>query len=319
MPTAMGPCRFGQYSRFHRLVLDELGLHKVPIVLLDQTVRYQGDLGRLGSRFRRLGWQSMIITDYMKKLLLQTRPYERNKGETDRIYRECLDRLVQTIEQRGNLGDCAEYIAGRFASIALDRSSPKPLIGIVGEIYVRSNQFSNNFIVRKIEALGGEAIMPPMQEWVAYTDWERRKDLMRNAGIVDCLKESATRRIQQHDVTRIRKSFSGRINHFFRELPTDDVMGLSAPYMSEHVRGEANLSIGRAVEYARHQCHGIVNLIPFGCMPGTIVNALLWRFTRNYPHIPVLKMVYDGTRQSGDQTRIEAFMYQARESIDATG
>jgi predicted CoA-substrate-specific enzyme activase len=315
MPTAMGPCRFGQYSRFHRLVLDELGLHEVPILVLDQTEQYQGDLRRLGSKFRRLGWQSMIITDYMKKLLLQTRPYELHTGETDRIYLECLDRLVRTIEQQGALGDCAAYALERFASVAVDRSAPRPLIGVVGEIYVRSNQFSNNFIIRRIEALGGEAVMPPMQEWVAYTDWERRKDLLRNSGFAGGLQEWATHKVQNYYAAKIRKGFSGRINHFFSELPTGDVMRLSAPYVSEHVRGEANLSMGRAVEYARHPCNGIVNLIPFGCMPGTIVNALLSRFSGHYPDIPVLKMVYDGTRQSGDQTRIEAFMYQARESL----
>jgi len=33
----------------------------------------------------------------------------------------------------------------------------KPLIGIVGEIFVRLNRFSNEDVIGKIEQLGGEA------------------------------------------------------------------------------------------------------------------------------------------------------------------
>ena len=314
MPTAMGPCRFGQYSRFHRLVLDDLGLTDVPIVLLDQTVNYEGHLSRLGNGFRRLGWQAVLVIDYMKKLLLQTRPYEIHRGDCDSIYRECLDRLIGTIERQGAMGNGAAYAVQRFSSVAVSHAAHKPRIGLVGEIYVRSNQFSNNFIIRRIEELGGEAIMPTMQEWVTYTDWERRRDLQRDGSALDYLKERLTQSVQNYYVRKIRKPFEKSLSLFCHEASTDALMHLSSPYLSEHVRGEANLSMGRAVEYARHGLHGIVNVIPFGCMPGTIVNALLSRFSQDYPDIPVLKMVYDGTMQAGDQTRIEAFMYQALEA-----
>ena len=35
MATAYGPCRFGQYNKFYRMILDELGFHNVPIYTLD--------------------------------------------------------------------------------------------------------------------------------------------------------------------------------------------------------------------------------------------------------------------------------------------
>jgi len=296
------------------MVLDDLGLEDVPIVLLDQTVAYEGHLSRLGSNFRRLGWQAVILIDYMKKLLLQTRPYESSKGDTDAAYQECLDRLIQTVRARGTIGDCPAFTARRFSSIGT-RLERKPRIGIVGEIYVRSNPFSNNFMIRRIEALGGEAVMPTMQEWICYTDWERRRDLQRSGTLMDYLKERLTGAVQEYYVRKIRKPFEGKVRHFCREASTDEVMALSAPYLSEHVRGEANLSMGRAVEYALHGLSGIVNLMPFGCMPGTIVNALLTSFSRDYQQVPVLKMDYDGTMQAGEQTRIEAFMYQAHGQV----
>jgi len=90
-------------------------------------------------------------------------------------------------------------------------------------------------------------------------------------------------------------------------------MGLSEPYITEHLKGEVTLSMARVEEYAIHNLNGVANLTPFHCMPGTITNTLLFEFTKKYPHIPVLKMVYDGTKQPGDETKLEAFMFQARQ------
>lgn len=311
MASASGPCRFGQYCRLHRMVLDELGHREVPILELDQTVKYDSTLGRLGTKVRRLGWRAILVVDYLKKLLLQTRPYEIATGDSDSVYEECLKHLEQCIEMFGDIGDSCTYASTRFASIAVDRTVPKPLIGIVGEIYVRSNQFSNDFIVRSIEARGGEVLMPPLQEWIAYTDWERCRDLQRAGAVFKLFKERMSRYVQRRDAALIRNSFAGSVAHFLDELPPEELMKLSSPYLSQHVRGEANLSIGRAIEYIHHRCHGIVNLIPFGCMPGTIVNALLCLVSRQYPGIPILKMSYDGTKQSSDEIRIETFMHQA--------
>jgi len=316
MPSAMGPCRFGQYNRFHRLVLDDLGFKNVPMILLDQTENYSNDLNRLGNGFRLIGWQSIILVDYLKKLLLQTRPYEAQKGESNAVYQKCLDEIVCSVEKKGALNGCTEFIAEHFSSIALNNPGSKPLIGIVGEIFVRSNQFSNDFFIRRIEELGGELVMPTLQEWVSYTDWERRKDFRRGGNYRAYLSEVLKNRIQEHYVSKISRPFKNSINHFFKEAPTAHIMDLCSSYCTEDIRGEANLSMGRAVEYALHGFHGIANLAPFNCMPGTIVNTLFSRFSKDYPQTPILKMIYDGTKQSSSQTRIEAFMHQVQQTMD---
>jgi hypothetical protein len=59
-----------------------------------------------------------------------------------------------------------------------------------------------------------------------------------------------------------------------------------------------------------------VNVIPFNCMPGTIVEALLERYRQFHPETPILKMTYDGLTHLGEDTRIEAFMYQAHQHAE---
>jgi predicted nucleotide-binding protein (sugar kinase/HSP70/actin superfamily) len=75
--------------------------------------------------------------------------------------------------------------------------------------------------------------------------------------------------------------------------------------------GEATLSMGKSVDLIRHGAAGIVNAMPFGCMPGTIVTALMQGLERTY-NVPVITMPFDGTETSTLQIQLEAFMDQAK-------
>ena len=316
MPTAFGPCRFGQYNKFQRMVLDDLGLEQVPMILLDQDRDYQGDVKNLGTDFRKLAWSGIVFVDCMQKLLRETRPYEVKPGETDAVYERFLRRSEQVIESRGDLVALAYEARAAFEAIPVDRTHPRPRIGLVGEVFVRCNQFTNNFIARKIERLGGEVVLPPFEEWVNYIGWSRVADAKRDGQYLRLLTEKITEFIQRREKRRILEPFRGSIRHFFDEPPSDDVIRRGMRYIHHDVRGEPILSMGRCTEYAEEGCDGVVNLIPFNCMPGTIVNALLTKFQKDWD-MPVLKVAYDGLEQATEMVRLEAFMHQCSERLAA--
>ena len=315
MPTALGPCRFGQYSRFHRMVLDDIGLHDVEILELDQTTGYHDDLAQLGMGFVKDAWSGIVVIDLLQKMARETRPYEVNPGEVDRVYGKHLAQIERALEQgRDLLGEGWEARSA-FDAIPVDRSVRRPLIGIIGEIFVRCNQFSNNFIVRKIEQLGGEVSVPPLEEWMDYINHERKRDLRREGRYGLYVKEVLSETAQGYCLNRLAKPFRGALQRFYREADTSAILERAKPYLHASVRGESVLSMGRAVEYAEHQFNGIVNLAPFNCIPGTVVNALLEKFRRDHNNMPCLKMAYDGLEQTSEDTRLEAFMYQAQQNL----
>jgi len=320
MPSAMGPCRFGQYSKFHRMVLDELGLEDVPIVELDQasTDGYYGDLGTLGPRFRKLAWNGIVLVDLLQKVTRQTRPYEKTKGDCDSLYDYFLQRIEGAVERGQDLLPLAREIVQAFASVATDRTTRKPRIGIVGEIYVRCNPTCNNRLVRKLEALGAEVCLPPLEEWIDYIARERKTDCLAARDYLGYLTEVATGLYQERELRRLTRPFRGLIREFLYEADIGEVIELAKPYLDFAIRGEAVLSMGRAVEYARHGFDGVVNVIPFNCMPGTIVEALLERYRFFHPDMPILKMAYDGFNHVGEDTRVEAFVYQAQQHAEQT-
>ncbi len=318
MATAYGPCRFGQYNKFHRMVLDDLGFQEVPMVCLDQDKSYQEDVATLGMRWKQLVWQGILLVDYLQRLLRQTRPYEVNPGETDAVYSHYIEMAIDCLEKGKDLLRVAQKARDRFVRIEVDRSKPKPLIGVIGEVYVRMNQYANNFIVRRIEKLGGEAVIPPLEEWINYIGYCRMEDCVRERNWKGYLKEWIMDVVQRYQAFKRARPFKGLVRHFYREEPSAAVIQKGSKYIHPSFRGEAILSMGRAVEYAEEPVDGIINLVPFHCMPGTVVNALLEKFQKDYDGIPILKMAFDGQEATNEQTRLEAFMHQAQQRMQAS-
>ena len=189
----------------------------------------------------------------------------------------------------------------------------KPLIGIVGEIFVRSSKFSNEDVVRKIEALGGEAWLAPVEEWVYYASLLDLRHSLARRDYSTAVKSWVTRYVQkciEHEYAKYFKGFLRTVS----EPSTARVLKLAAPYLHHSFEGEAVLSVGKAVDFAKRGAHGVVNTMPFGCMPGTIVTALMRAVTMDCG-LPVINIAYDGTESATNEIQLEAFMDQARAPI----
>ncbi len=311
MPSASGPCRFGHYNHTHRIIFDRLGYHDIPLVSPDAKDSYSKSMG-LDLRFRRYAWQGIVAVDLLTKLTFETRPYEKNRGETDEIQKYYLNRICQAVEAGKNkIFKLMTDMREGFAAIPQSRNGKRPVIGIIGEIYLRCNPECNADVARKIEQLGGEAWVAPISEWFYYT----------NAGYI---YESFMRRMPHHvflglardlaqkwDEHRLSKPFEGQIKNL-HEPSTLKVLKLAAPYLHYSYKGEAILSVGKALDFIEKGASGIVNILPFTCMPGTIVSALGKQIREKNNNLPWLDISIDGNEGVNLETRLEAFMHQTR-------
>ncbi|MCB2227134.1 MAG: hypothetical protein KQH53_10700 [Desulfarculaceae bacterium] len=317
MPGGTGPCRFGQYHRYHRLVLDELGFEQVRIYSPDQSETFYKELGMVGgSDFTRLGWQGVVAIDLLMKALHETRPYEANPGETDALYQRFLQKVCDTMKVKGDLGKVMGEARKEFAAVPKSGVNHRPLVGVVGEIYTRANRFANEDIVRTIEALGGEAWTPTIGEWVLYTNYTsafRAKMLKKRSALIGTLLENY---FQHKDERTLGRPWHGALKTL-HEPEVKKVLKMAHPYLEPSFEGEAILSVGKSRDmFSRGAC-GVINVIPFTCMPGTIVNALMKRFREDHGNLPFLPMAMDGQEQTGSRIRLEAFMHQVRQFQEA--
>jgi len=197
-----------------------------------------------------------------------------------------------------------------FRAIPIDREERRPIIGVVGEIYVRLHQFCNQEIVRQIEELGGEARVAPFGEWIHYQTDRYIANGKRDWKLYDIFAGSAFHSIQEKDEKKLLEPFRDDLLDW-EEPTTKEVLDLSEEYMHPSFEGEAILSIGKAVDYAKKGSSGILNIIPFSCMPGMIVNAISKKIREQNGNIPWLNIDYDGMDENNGRSRLEAFIYQA--------
>ncbi len=310
MPSGKGPCRFGQYNRYHRLVLDKLGLPHVPIVAPMQDESFYKDVGMVGRDFLRLNWKGILSVDLLQKALWEHRPYEKKKGEADRIYQQALARVIIAIEHRRDPLPILKQAYEKFSSLEMT-GRDRPVIGVVGEIYIRGNRFGNEDVVGQIERLGGEAWVAPISEWLLYINATAKASAAMSRYWKDFLKAHVTHWFQVRDEHRLTAAFNGTMRSL-HEPAIETTLQRAKPYVHHSFEGEAVLSVGKALDYIFRGVSGIINVMPFTCMPGTITGALLKRVREEHDNIPILSIAYEGQRDTQTVTRLEAFMHQAR-------
>ena len=91
-----------------------------------------------------------------------------------------------------------------------------------------------------------------------------------------------------------------------------EILKKASPYLHDSFEGEAVLSIGKSVDLIEKGVSGIINAMPFGCMPGTVVTTLIRGVSREYG-VPCTTVPFDGTESSTTEIQLEAFMNQAAE------
>jgi len=97
----------------------------------------------------------------------------------------------------------------------------------------------------------------------------------------------------------------------FEELPIEEILDLGEQYIHRSLRGEAILSIGKIIHSIKGGRDGVVNVMPFTCMPGNLVSAVTIRIEKDYPGFPLLSLSYDGSHQANYLNKIRTFVSQA--------
>jgi predicted nucleotide-binding protein (sugar kinase/HSP70/actin superfamily) len=318
-PGSCGPCRFGQYTALLRDVLDERGFHQVELYSPTAANAYNG-FGDRPRPLRQLTWQGVVAIDLLDRVRLETRPYATDPELADRAYQEGLHDVILAVERGGGRGlvRALDAAVHRFVAIPRNDSDLRPLVGVVGEIYVRWNEHANRGLVRQVEELGGEVLLASMAEFVHFSTY-RMRAVARAAGDwrawVEGALTEAWQSLAEWRLGRVVKPVLRRPD----EANSGFVVRSIASFYDGILGTEAVLTMGRAMDYGRMGAHGIINVLPFSCMPGLIVGGLAPRMRRELQQIPWLDIPYDAQKETNIRTRLEAFMFQVHQFRTRTG
>jgi predicted CoA-substrate-specific enzyme activase len=331
-----GPCRLGMYYMMQRRILDKLGLGEVPMVALGANFAEAG----FGHDALLAAWGGVVAHDMLEKLRTRTRPYEAMAGASDELYqrylRELCDqvlpeqaRLLQSRAGRlralvgkhtGAMVDLLRCAQRDFAAVPRrDGDGDRPLIGVVGEWFVRIHDGANQSVLRKLERAGAETWLAPASEFFSYSIYiesllarDRHLDTQDKADKKLAFGRSLLTRVAMRDEHHLFAAtlpyLEGREDIGPREIVTE-----GSRYIHPSFGGEPICSMGKARDFWKRRLDGIVNVIPFNCMPGNAVSMLSHAFRRDHDNIPFLNLDYDGFVDASRDARLASFMSQVKE------
>ena len=213
-----GPCRFGMYEAEYRFALKNAGFDGFRVLLFKDSDGIKAASGEPGLKFTiDFGFgmlNALHVGDIMNDLIYQVRPFEVNKGETDRVFREAVDTLCDDLKNRKSfeieqsapdwakpkfksnkilrntanvLGKWHENMWGKdylnalhsarekINSIEVDRTKVKPVVKITGEFWAQITEGDGNFnMFNFLEREGAQVVVEPIATWVAYLMYQAK-------------------------------------------------------------------------------------------------------------------------------------------------
>ena len=309
MLSSAGSCRLGQYEHAMRRVLDQLGYPDVNIISLHQSKGHFSQF--ISVSFAKHCYSGLVSIAELERLVRQIRPFEAQPGSVDAVYREHHDKVCAALERKEK-----PYRALREAALGLLEVETvdvdKPVICVVGEGFVRNQPYANCHVARKIEDLGGVAVVPTFVEWIHHVNHSMKIFAGERSGMLKRLGLALT----HWSMHRIERKVEKALGPAWRDtyVPTieriweNSIRADFVPYF-----GDASLAVGMAVEMAERGADGVVNVMPFTCMPGGIARSQLRRASRLLGDMPVLDIEFDGRSEELVRDELEMFMEQAKE------
>lgn len=343
MPEADGPCRFGMYNKYQRIVLDsfpQLNELKISSITTGDGYSLNGVIDKNMVRdLRKASYFSVVVSDILDRLLWRIRPYEKEAGMADDFIAKAMNKMEDIFERHGVRNDFKKILDKleeiiEEGKVIIDPDIPrKPLIGIVGEIYLRSHIHSNQDLIRVLERYGAEVVNASISEWVNYISYSRLRESKKvlrlylkqfrfknmwkelskaiRYSIELHYQEAKQRQVYERVGELIDLERDHRVGDLEKILQEDDIFNFD-------IGTEACLSIAGILEYARGGFSGVVNVYPFTCMPSTATSAVIKPFM-NRLGVPYLDTPYDSGIQPGREADIRTFMYQAEQNMKSQG
>jgi len=301
------PCLLTQWGDGYRLMLAERGVTNLKV--LDPNSAAIIDF--LGMKGTMQLWRGFVLCDLLTHWLCETRPYETVPGSTDAVHAANVRDLSDGLAADDADGFVTRAMA-RMAGVAVQRSAPRPLVGVSGDIYTRINYVANLDLFRTLEAMGCEVW--PSSFLVDVMDFSFANAVNRGLHEGRYLETLATFALLLRKDLESWKS-RRRLSTLVRrgdEPGYRELRRLTAPYVGPRSIEMLLLDVGKIADFADRGADGVVHAICLNCMLGTAAAALLGRIRKDYG-IPVVSLVYGASEAPAQRTKLEAFVHQVRE------
>jgi predicted CoA-substrate-specific enzyme activase len=275
MPSGGGPCRLGQYCTAMGQLIQNNRIPNVAMLAMTNENGYAG----LGGRALILASQAIMTADVFGDIrsFLSVAAVDRDAALM--ILEDCWGDLLAYFEGKLTVrfSVLLSSLSRKLSRIPLTKKpGDVPVISLLGEIYVRTDEFSRQNIVDYFEKRGFMVKVAPIAEYLFYSNYIVNRGLgEKQFSFADQMKMLIVSRVEEWWERRIKSILTESGCYRFEMIHVEKTMTSGRHLVDENFRGECILTIGLAMrEILNHSC-GVVSIGPFGCMPSRVAEAIL--------------------------------------------
>ena len=292
-----GGCRATNYIGYLRKALIDAGMKQVPILSLNASDMERQPGFKLTKSFLHRMIQAVVYGDALMQCVLATRPYEINPGSANALCDYWVKKLRERIT-KANIFQYSKYIKNiieDFDNLPIDKSKPKPRVGVVGEIYVKFHPSANNHINELIEKEGGEVVTSGLLDFFLYCAMDstyRAKHLDGTwlSGFFGSVAREAL------ELYRLPYAKAVAASKHFDPLQRMTKVAKEASHYIDlgNQCGEGWFLTGDMIDLIEKEAKQVVCLQPFGCLPNHVSGkGMVKTLSEAYPDVRIAAIDYD--------------------------
>lgn len=304
VPITTGPCRTGQYYVFYENLFRDMRLENVVVFILSADNSYT----ELGPSFAKEMWKGLVLSDYLKDVQCSLKATAVDPVKASADFEQSWRRVMHAVEHNPKkLWKELRHVAREVKKIPLKRKlTDCPRVLIVGEIYVRRDDFAVGELIDLMSERGVVVKIAGISEWIHYLDFVREFELLKMLNLMKKSKRLFSKEWIELKKLQIEEWWKHHIEKktlsilkptgLIPETPHD--MRRIMEYTQEHfvnleLHSEIAVSSGSAAAAMDAGYSGIVNISPFACLIGRVIEGMFtpWARERNYP---ILSVEVDG-------------------------
>ncbi len=317
-----GGCRASNYIHLLRKALVKAGFGFVPVISLNFS-GLEADSGfEVSKEMLKNLLSAVIYGDLLMCISNQCKPYELNKGDTDKMLSRWVERICDPATNEGlreykALKRDTKAILKDFASIPM-KHEKKVKVGVVGEIYIKFSPLGNNNLEDFLLDEGCEVVIPGFLDFALYCINDTLIEGKLYGGKFSTKliyklvywyflnkQKDMIKAIKKHGVFRAPTAF----NH---------TKSLAKGYVSEAMNmGEGWLLTAEMLELISQGVGNIVCTQPFGCLPNHIVGRGMMKVIKERnPQSNIVSIDYDpGATKVNQENRIKLMLSNAKKEL----
>ncbi|MBR6083189.1 MAG: 2-hydroxyacyl-CoA dehydratase [Salinivirgaceae bacterium] len=297
-----GQCRASNYYSLIKNAMVAGGFAKVPVLSLATGAGVSNSQPGFEINWLKVAKtlvHAMLYADCIAKMYHSAAVREKIKGKAFELRNHYIEAAFPYVEAKDHKGlkRLLKQAVADFSN-AVEKNKQVPVIGLVGEIYVKYNGFSNKFVTQWLIEHGVEVVPPALVTFFSTSfvnsHYNRKYNIKHESGSLlmsDGLHALLLSCMRTYD--RICRPFP-----YYRPFASIFEIGrLSEKVINPAADfGEGWMLPGEICHLAEHGVQNVVSLQPFGCIANHIISkGIEKKIKQVYPQMSLLFLDFDSS------------------------